>query len=57
MKLTCYFHHELPAVATDSIVDVENSGQFDVAYKRVPICWMCEQERKAVNTSRIEPLV
>lgn len=55
--LRCYFHPELPAVATDSIVDLTNGATHETAYKRVPICWMCEIERRNVNTSRVEPIV
>lgn len=54
--MTCYFHPDKIATHTDCVVDLDKCGIFSIAYKRVGICWMCAQERKRVNTSRVEPM-
>jgi len=54
--MKCYRHPDREAIATDVVVDNENSGIHTVAYKRVPICYQCFYTFKNVNTSRIEML-
>jgi len=55
--MKCYRHPDREAVATDAVVDTQNSGIHTVAYKRVPICYQCVITFRDVNTSRIEMLV
>ena len=52
----CHFHPDREATYTDVVVDPETGTTHTIAYKRVPICWVCAYERRLVNTSRIEPI-
>ena len=55
--MTCYFHPNRQAAHTDVVVDLDGpSSPGSPRYKRVPICWFCAEERKAVGTSHVEAL-